>query len=186
MPRTSQRDKAPTVAMTVQGQIGRTPKRLDCGKTTPVEVGHHAGAAFACDQIGMAAHGVRFVGDVEGDHDAPPEPVLGALDGSHDGRNAFSQRGMDRIGGNLVVLDEIDACIAEPPDQLRRIFRGQSHIRLDDRTDHRSFGNARQPARAGNPLFRQGVQAAPGRRQSYVLQAKACDLAEIVEIAGDR
>ncbi|MNV61487.1 hypothetical protein D3C71_1539960 [compost metagenome] len=72
----------------------------------------------------MAAHGIRLVGDVEGDHDAPSEPVLSAFDRCHDCRDAFAQGGVDRIGGNLVILDEIDAGIAEPTDQPCRIFSG--------------------------------------------------------------
>ncbi|MNU73436.1 hypothetical protein D3C71_629180 [compost metagenome] len=172
--------------MAVQRQIGRTPKRLDCGKAAPVEIGHHAGAAFTFDQIGMAAHGIGFVGDVEGDHHATPEPVLRAFDRCHDGWDALGKGGVDRIGGNLVILDEIDTGIAEPTDQPCRIFSGQSHIRLDDRTDHQPFGNACQSARAGNTLFWQEVSSAPGGWQGYVFQPKACDLAEIVEIAGNR
>ncbi|KAG1432883.1 hypothetical protein G6F57_022612 [Rhizopus arrhizus] len=59
------------VAMAVQGQRRAAAQGLDRREAAPVQAGHHAGAFFAFDQVGVAAHGVGLVADVEGHHDLP-------------------------------------------------------------------------------------------------------------------
>jgi hypothetical protein len=124
-------------------------------KAAPVQARHHAGSALARHEIGMAAHRIGLVGDVEGDHHRFAGAVLMPPHRCHHGRNALRQRRMHRIGRNLVVLDEVEPGFAQRGDERGGLGRAQADIGLDDRADHRPLRDAGQLARAGDALRRQ-------------------------------
>ena len=98
---------------------------------------HHAGAALARHEVGVAAHRVGLVGDVEGHHHTLAGPVLVPAHGGHHGGDAGREGRMGRIGADLVVLDEIEAGRAERADERGGLLRRQADIRLDDGADQR-------------------------------------------------
>ena len=83
-----------------------------------------AAAAFALDQVGVAAHRVDVVGDVERHHHAPAACGPGsARTRAITARTRSPSGACAGIGADLVVLDEVDAGVAELGRRARRSAR---------------------------------------------------------------
>ena len=180
------RQGAEAVAMPVQRQPAVPAQRLHGGEAAPVQADHHAASAFALHQIGVAAHGVRLVADVEGDHDVLAGAVLVAAHPVHHRRHALGQRGVDRVGADLVVLDEVEPGGAERADQLAGLLRRQAEVRLDDGADQRPALHPGQPPGAGHAVPRRVEALAVRGGQADGVEPQAGDLAQVEQVAGHR
>ncbi|CAB3919919.1 hypothetical protein LMG3412_05243 [Achromobacter deleyi] len=179
------RQRAIAVAMPVQRQGRTAAQGLDGRIPAPVQAGHYAGAFLARDQVGVAPHGVGFVGDVEGDHDLPPGALAVRAHDGHDGGHALRQRGVRGVGAHFVVLDEVHAGRAQLGNQVRGLLGRQADVGLDDGADQRALGYAGQLARAGNARQRHVELGAVVGRQFQLLQPQPGQLAQVVQIAAD-
>ena len=180
------RQGAVAVAVAVQGQRGVSAQGLYGGVATPVQAGHHTAAAFCGNQVGVAAHGVGFVGDVEGHHHQLAGLVLVGAHAAHDGFDAVGQRCVDRVGADLVVLDEVHAGGAQATGEFAGFLGGQAHIGLDDGADQRTAVHTGQRPGAGDALGGQVELLAVGAGQLHGFEAQACDFAQVEQVARHR
>ena len=180
------RQHAEAVAMPVDREIGRAAQRLHRREAAPVQRHHRAGAAFGRDQVGMAAHRVGLVGDVERHHDAASGAILMRAHARHHGADALADRRHHGIGADLVVLDEVEPGGAKLADEFAGLLGAHADIRLDDGAEQRAAVHVGERARARDALTRHRERAPVVRRQRQRHQLEAGRLAEIVEVARDR
>ena len=109
---------APAVAVGVDRQLRVAGDLGHADEADRVEADHHAGAAELQHQVVVAAHGVEIVGDVEGEHHLAADALGVAVDRAHHGAGARVEGAGRAIGLELVVLDEVDAGLAEAGDEL--------------------------------------------------------------------
>ena len=134
----------------------------------------------------MAAHGVGLVGDVEGHHDQLAGFVLVGAHAAHHGFDAVGQRCVNRVGADLVVLDEVHPGGAQAACQVAGLFGRQTHVGFDDGADQRAPLHTRQRAGAADAVAGHVELRAVGAGQFHRLQAQAGDLAQVVQIARHR
>src|SRR3712207_6307599 len=70
------RERAIAITVAMDHQIAAAPQGLDAGESAPVQTCHDAGPSLSRHQIRMPSHGIRLVGDVEGDHDVLAGSIL--------------------------------------------------------------------------------------------------------------
>ena len=131
------RQHAPAVAVPVNWQLAMLSQIRHRWKSHRIQAHHDAGSARCQNGIVMAQHLVQIVGDVEREHHLLARPVRQLVDDLHHRRDAFVQRRVRRVRHQFVVLDEINARLAQLSDQFRRLLRRQPHTRLDDRSEDR-------------------------------------------------
>ena len=112
-------------------------------------------------------------------------PVLVAAHTRHHLADALGERRVHRVRADLVVLDEIDAGIAQLADELAGGGGGEADVRLDDGAQQRAVGDPGRATRAGDAVRwpREHRAVIGGERERQ--QPHPGRLAEIVEIAGD-
>ncbi len=134
----------------------------------------------------MALHGVGLVADVEGHHHLLAGALRMVAHHRHHGRHALGQRRMQRIGRDLVVLDEVHARGAQPRHQLGGLRGREADVGLDDGAHQRARFHAGGATGAGHAVARPLELRAVGRGQLQRFEPQPRDLAEVVEIARDR
>ena len=179
------RQRAKSVAMPVDCQWRVGPQAFHAGQAAPVEAGHHAGSALGRHQVGMAAHGIGLIGDVEGHHHVAPGPVAIGPDPGHDGRHPLGDRCMVGIGADLVILDEVDTGLAQCFHQIGNFAGAHTDIWLDDGAEDRAFIYAQLRPRSGNAHGRHQIARPVLLRDRERQKFQPGDFADIIEIAGN-
>ena len=87
----------------------------------------------------MLEHAIELIADIERIHQLAAGRVRQVVDDAHHGLHALGQWRVGRVGHQLIILDEIDASLAERFDEFRGLLRRQTDARLDDRADDRSI-----------------------------------------------
>lgn len=178
------RQRAPAVAMRVDRQRGVARQREEAADAHGVEARHHAGAAELAHEVVPATHLVDLAGQVEGEHHLLSGALGMIVDDAHHRAGAGLERAGGAVGLQLVVLDEVDAGLAEGGDQGGGLPGIEADAGLDDGADQRPPLDAGKPPRAGDAEAHAGIGGGEARGQPQVEQAQAGELAQFEEIAG--
>ena len=135
------------------------------------------------DQIGVAFHGIGFVGNVESKHYMLAAALFMSADHFHDSGNALMQRRVGRVSADFIVLDEIYSGIAQGSHQLYHVVSTQAHAGFDDGANHGVADTAGPGAGAVDTNSRHLELAAIGSRQLQRFQPQARYLAQIKQVA---
>src|SRR3954468_7219756 len=126
-------------------------------KTDRIEAGHHTGAAEFEDKVVAAAHLVQFTGEVEGEHHLPAVPLGMTVDHRHHRADALVEGAVRAVALELVVLDEVDAGLAQRRDDIGGLPRAEADAGLDDRADQWPSLDPGEAAGSRNAEFRAAI-----------------------------
>jgi hypothetical protein len=151
-----------------------------------IQARHQAGGAMGEQRVVAPAHLVELAGEIEGEHGHLAGPVGLCLDHAHHRADALVEGAIRAVRLELVILDEIDAGLAELLHDCGRRFGIEAHARLDDSADQWPPLHARELTCAVDTEERAGVGLGEGRRHPNVEQPQSTDRPQLEEIAGDR
>ena len=172
--------------MAVDRQRRMPTQRRHGRKAAPVQTDHHAIASLALHEVGVAQHLAGLVRDVEGHHHLLARAFAMRAHRRHDRRYAFGQRCMHGVGADLVVLDEVDARVAQARDERGRLVGAHAHVGFEDRANERALCHARGPARTFDAVAREFELPTIGQGHRNALQAHAGDFPQVVQVACQR
>ena len=123
-----------------------------------------------------AAHLVDFASQVESEHHFPAAALGLPVDHAHHRTRAFVERTARSIRLLFIVLDKVDAGLAQRVDQFRGLQRRETNRRFDDGVDERPFPNAGESARSidAESWSTVGVGEASGNRTSRMRRPENC------------
>ena len=175
----------PAIAVGMDRQFAMPPEFDHADQPDRVEACHDAGAAEVADEIVAVAHLIEIAGEVEGDHHFLAGAVCMIVDHLHYRTGPLVERADRAIGIQFVVLDEVDAGFGEAANQGRRFLGAEPDARLDDRAYQRPAVDIGETPGSFYPETGTRIGRRKGSRKAEIDEAKAGELPELEEIAGD-